>query len=66
MPWTMIRTWMPRLMMWRMTSWMARPSVTLPPALLMKRVIGVSLPPASSRSRSMHERAVSFSMSPIR
>ena len=34
-PWTMIVTSMPRLTMWRIASWMARPSVTLPPALLM-------------------------------
>jgi len=66
MPWTMIVTWMPRLMMWRMTSWMARPSVTLPPALLMNSVIGLALSAASSRRRSMQLRAVSFSMSPIR
>ena len=50
----MILTSMPRLMMWRTASWMARPSVTLPPALLMKRVIGRSFSFASSRSRSMH------------
>ena len=35
MPWTMIVTSMPRAMMWRIESWMARPSVTFPPALLM-------------------------------
>ena len=35
MPWTMIVTSMPRLTMWRIASWIARPSVTLPPALLM-------------------------------
>ncbi len=40
MPCTMIVTSMPRLMMWRIESWMASPSVTLPPALLMNRVIG--------------------------
>jgi hypothetical protein len=39
---------------------MARPSVTLPPALLMKSVIGLVLSLASSRSRSMQARAVSF------
>ena len=61
----MIVTSMPRLMMWRIESWMARPSVTLPPALLMKSVIGRSLSFASSRSRSMQLRAVSFSISPI-
>ena len=35
MPCTMIVTSMPRLITWRMASWMASPSVTLPPALLM-------------------------------
>jgi|SRR5687767_2948003 len=37
---------------------MARPSVTLPPALLMYRVIGRALSLASSRIRSMTLRVV--------
>jgi hypothetical protein len=34
-PWTTTVTWMPRCTSWRIESCIARPSVTLPPALLM-------------------------------
>jgi hypothetical protein len=46
-----------------MASWMAEPSVTLPPALLMNSVIGLSFALARDPQLLMQMRALSFSMS---